>query len=134
MLVPAMTFAWWLVSMSTAPHREAVSDENAPTAEAANQTQQQDTEDDAAPTEQATEANGAGETDDTSGERVRLKVVTTGIVRVAKTFLDLPMGAERSVSLDGRRYLFVLERHYHPPGFVGGPHGFHKGVTVYELR
>jgi hypothetical protein len=111
-----------------------VSDENAPTAEAANQTQQQDTEDDAAPTEQATESNGAGETDDTSGERVRLKVVTTGIVRVAKTFLDLPMGTERSVSLDGRRYLFVLERHYHPPGFIGGPHGFHKGVTVYELR
>jgi hypothetical protein len=134
MLVPAMTFAWWLVSMSTAPHREAVSDESAPTAEATTQTQQQDTEDETAPAEQATEGSASDEADDTTGQRVPVKTVTTGIVRVAKTFLDLPMGAERSVSIDGRRYVFVLERHYHPPGFVGGPHGFHKGVTVYELR
>jgi hypothetical protein len=134
MLVPAMTFAWWLVSMSTAPRHEAVSDESAPTAEAVTATQQQDTEDDTAPAEPAGESSGSDETDDTTGQRVPVKTVTTAIVRAAKTFLDLPMGAERSASIDGRRYVFVLERHYHPPGFVGGPHGFHKGVTVYELR
>jgi hypothetical protein len=46
----------------------------------------------------------------------------------------LPMGDERFVAIDGHRYVFVLERHYHPPGFVGAPNGWHKGVTVYELR
>ncbi|HXN33519.1 MAG TPA: hypothetical protein VN894_16735, partial [Polyangiaceae bacterium] len=92
----------------------------------------QDTDEDTAPAEQAVENEGEA-TDDTSGRRVPLKVVTPEIVRVAKTFLDLPMGAERSVTIDGRRYVFVLERHYHPPGFVGGPHGWHKGVTVYGI-
>jgi hypothetical protein len=67
-------------------------------------------------------------------DRVKLKLVTPLIVSVAQTFLDLPMGAERHVTLDGHRYVFVLEQHYHPPGFVGAPNGFHKGVTVYELR
>lgn len=134
MLVPAMAFAWWLVSMSTAtPHRGVVSDESAPTAEAT-EMQQQDTQEEAAPSEQAQENEGAGGTDDTAGERVTLKVVTPGIVRMAKTFLDLPMGSERAVNVDGRRYVFVLERHYHPQGFVGGPHGWHKGVTVYGMR
>ena len=71
---------------------------------------------------------------DMGGERVKLKVVTPQIVDVAKTFLTLPMGDERYAEVDGRRYVFVLEWHYHPPGFVGGPNGWHKGVTVYELK
>jgi hypothetical protein len=85
-----------------------------------------DADDDATPAEY--------EDGDGAGERIRLKVVTPAIVRAARTFLDLPMGAERSMTIDGNRYLFVLEHHYHPPGFVGGPHGWHKGVTVYGLR
>jgi hypothetical protein len=68
------------------------------------------------------------------GERVMLKIVTPAIVQVAQGLLDLPLGDERFVGIDGHRYVFVLERHYHPPGFVGAPTGWHKGVTVYELR
>jgi hypothetical protein len=43
------------------------------------------------------------------------------------------MGAEREVEVEGRRCLFVVERHFHPPGFTHGPQGWHKGVTVYEM-
>ncbi len=71
---------------------------------------------------------------DMAAERVPLKVVTPEIVRAAETFVNLPMGAERFMTVDGHRYAFVLEQHYHPPGFVGAPNGWHKGVTVYELR
>lgn len=117
MLVPAMAFAWWIVSMS--PHGHPARAQG----------------DDAAPAEPATAGDDdADGTDETTGERVRLKVVTPAIVRAARTYLDLPMGTARTESIDGRRYVFVLERHYHPPGFVGGPHGWHKGVTVYEMR
>jgi hypothetical protein len=52
---------------------------------------------------------------------------------MAQSFLDLPMGAERTATIDGHQYVFVLELHYHPPGFVGAPNGWHKGVTLYEL-
>ena len=65
---------------------------------------------------------------------MKLKLVTPEIVSVAQSYLDLPMGAERYVTLEGKRYVFVLEQHYHPPGFVGAPKGWHKGVTVYELH
>jgi hypothetical protein len=67
-------------------------------------------------------------------ERVKLKLVTTEIVNVAETFLDLPIGTERFVTLGDHRYVFVLEWHYHPPGYPGAPTGWHHGVTVYELR
>jgi hypothetical protein len=72
--------------------------------------------------------------EDTAGERVYPKLITPEMVRVAQTFLDLPMGSERYATVGGKRYVFVLEQHYHPPGFVGGPTGYHKGVTMYELR
>lgn len=138
MLVPAMAFAWWLVSMSAnAPHSGGVRDEIKPTAKASMETPAQDTEDEAAPADPVTDNtdnDGTEESDQTAGERVPLKVVTSEIVRAAKTYLDFPMGSEHTASLSGRRYVFVLERHYHPPGFVGGPHGWHKGVTVYGLR
>ncbi len=75
-----------------------------------------------------------GHLDDMSGERVMLKYVTPDIVKVAEKFLNLPMGEERFARVHGKRYVFVLETHYHPPGFVGAPTGYHKGVTVYELR
>lgn len=54
------------------------------------------------------------------------------VVKVAGWLLNLPLGAGRFVSLNGRRYAFCLERHYHPPGFQRGPEGWHKGVTVYD--
>lgn len=161
MLVPAMAFAWWVVSMSTPAaraearpaggaerNRPAVvaatatlgNAEIAPSAEAPEddrQGQPRDSEDqgsvadltDPPPSSLETSAEPGN-----TGRRVAVKLVTPEIVRMARTFLDLPMGAERSADIDGKRYVFVLERHYHPPGFVGGPTGYHKGVTVYEFR
>ncbi len=73
-------------------------------------------------------------TADASGERVKPKLVTTEMVNAARDFLDYPLGTECVRQVGGRRYVFVLEWHYHPPGFEGGPTGWHKGVTVYELR
>ena len=45
-----------------------------------------------------------------------------------------PWAPSATPTLHGKRYVFVLERHYHPDGFVGAPNGWHKGVTVYRLR
>jgi hypothetical protein len=162
MLVPAMAFAWWIVSMSAnghpahrrgaPPEGTASLDEiaiDAPRPQAGGERDQasDDANDEAsdearaerrafgpAPAEPAQDGDESDPTEDTAGERVRLKVVTPAIVRAARSYLDLPMGTAREENIEGRRYVFVLERHYHPPGFVGGPHGWHKGVTAYELR
>jgi hypothetical protein len=133
MLVPAMAFSWWLVSMpAPASHTGMASGDGL--AESATQTNPQDGEEAPSPAGDPATAVDKEADDDTTGERVPVKLVTPEIVRAAKSFLDLPMGAERAARLSGRRYVFVLERHYHPPGFVGGPHGWHKGVTVYEVK
>lgn len=56
------------------------------------------------------------------------------VITFAKTLVNLPMGAEQVAEIDGQRYVFVLQRHYHPPGFVGAPSGWHKGVTAFALQ
>jgi hypothetical protein len=63
-----------------------------------------------------------------------LRLVDPAIVRAAYTLLelDLPLGAGRLMSVNGRGLLFCIERHYHEPGFERGPEGWHKGVTVYS--
>ncbi|HZU85163.1 MAG TPA: hypothetical protein VE987_19660 [Polyangiaceae bacterium] len=138
MLVPSIAFAWWLVAMpSPAPSPRAAAEAALPAVQAATEAQPQpqdgvdDATDDPTPDDDATD-------DDHAGRRVPVKVVTPEIVRAAKAYLKelspLPLGSERSATIGGRRYFFVLERHYHPPGFVGGPRGWHKGITVYELR
>jgi len=144
MLVPAMAFAWCVVSMSApAPHAEPVPSSAAvrsrvhapPTTDSV--AAASDPEGQQKNSEDTTATQEFGDTEPPRGRearRVPVKSVTPAIVRVARTFLDLPMGAERSADVEGRRYVFVLERHYHPPGFVGGPVGYHKGVTVYEFR
>lgn len=58
--------------------------------------------------------------------------VPPGVVAEAKGLLHHDYGAEIPFELDGQRYLARLERHYHPPGYQGGPNGWHKGVTVYR--
>jgi hypothetical protein len=67
-----------------------------------------------------------------------LKLVTPAIIdaseRWLKEFYNSPIGTQQKVSIDGRSLVFVLQWHYHPPGFVGGPTGKHKGVTVFEER
>ena len=60
--------------------------------------------------------------------------VTPTLVWMAQRFLDLPQGAERYMAIDGKPYVFVVERHYHPLDYDAGPTGWHKGVTVYDLR
>jgi hypothetical protein len=69
-----------------------------------------------------------------NAERVKPKLVNPAMVAAAQSFINLPMGSERYATVNGKRYVFVLEQHYHPPGYVGGPTGYHKGVTMYELR
>lgn len=71
---------------------------------------------------------------DTAGKRVKVKLVNPAMVRVAQKYVNLPMGSERYATVDGKRYVFVLEQHYHPLDFVGAPTGWHKGVTMYELK
>ena len=56
------------------------------------------------------------------------------IQQVQRVGTDLQAFTFGNDELFRKRYVFVLERHYHPPGFVGGPTGYHKGVTVYEFR
>jgi hypothetical protein len=105
MLTPTIAFALWMVALPSAQ-----------------------------PPLSLDQLQAASDALDATGERVKLKLVTPEIVGIAQGFLDLPMGAERYVTLHGKRIAFVLERHYHPPGFVGAPNGWHKGVTVYELK
>lgn len=69
------------------------------------------------------------------GQRTPIRTaIPAAVIAFAKTLMNLPMGAEHVEEIDGQRYVFVLERHYHPPGFVGAPVGWHKGVTAYELH
>lgn len=108
MLVPTMAFAWWLVAF---PAR-AVGPINAPREEA---------------------IAGLDQGELRAARRVMVRsALSPEMVHTAQTFLDLPMGAARTVVIDGRPYVFVLEWHYHAPGFVGAPNGWHKGVTIYE--
>jgi hypothetical protein len=60
--------------------------------------------------------------------------VPPGVTAKAQSLLNQPMGSEHSFEIDGKRYLARLEHHYHPPGYVGGPNGWHKGVSVYEAN
>jgi hypothetical protein len=135
MFVPAMAFGWWLAAMpvhsaaarttpTVASHDEKSAVEVAPEANA-DEEDERSTPDEPAPNEPA----------EPTGERVKLRgPITPDIVRLAQSFLDLPMGAERTIEAAGRHLVFVLEWHYHPAGHVGGPKGWHKGVTVYELK
>jgi hypothetical protein len=61
-------------------------------------------------------------------------VIEKGVLEAARNLLDLPMGSEVIIEVNGTPYGFRLEPHYHPPGYQGGPIGWHKGVTVYELE
>ena len=61
--------------------------------------------------------------------------IPAGIVQLATTLVNLPMGAERIFDIDGKTYAFVLEPHYHAPGSTTtAPTGWHKGVTVYGVE
>lgn len=151
MLVPALAFAWWLVSLPNHSLKDTsllVTESMVPVPphlDARRRSADEMASENTAATELTADHDAAGaigptqEPSDSLEERDFRRVLvrrtlTPTIVRAARSFLDLPMGAERTLPIDGQRYVFVLEWHYHPPGFVGGPTGWHKGVTVYELR
>ncbi len=60
--------------------------------------------------------------------------VPAGVTAKAKSLLGGDYGSETPFELDGKRYVARVEHHYHPPGYVGGPNGWHKGVSVYEQK
>ncbi len=55
------------------------------------------------------------------------------VVSAARALLDLPLGSEVVLAIRGMLYGVRLEPHYHPPGYQGGPIGWHKGVTLYQV-
>jgi len=67
---------------------------------------------------------------------VAIKVLSPEIIDASERWLkevyNSPVGTEQRVVVMGRPLVFVLAWHYHPPGYVGGPTGKHKGVTVFE--
>ena len=152
MFVPAIAFAWWLVAlpMKTLPvaalaaasapaggartvHAVTASTVGASTGPNGVQgiARAQETK----PLAPAPHADADADDDTPVAERIPIRgVIPTNVVHAAQKFLDLPLGAERRARIDETDYLFVLEWHYHPPGFVGGPTGWHKGVTVYLTR
>jgi hypothetical protein len=116
MLVVAMAFAWCVISAEK-PGKDAV----APRASASSAANP--------------EAQAAVGTPTPEGVRTPIRsAIPAEVIAFAKTLVNLPMGSEQIEEIDGQRYVFVLERHYHPPGFVGAPVGWHKGVTAYELH
>jgi hypothetical protein len=66
----------------------------------------------------------------------RVDAVPHSVVIAAAVYLEEgePVGSERDVEVDGRSWVLSVEWHFHPEGFVDGPTGWHRGVTVYELR
>ena len=113
MMVPAIAFASWFAALPAQLPYTGMLDESS--------------------------VDGASAEDDAdesyeNAERVKPKLVNPAMVAAAQSFINLPMGSERYATVNGKHYVFVLEQHYHPPGYVGAPNGWHKGVTVYELR
>ncbi len=120
MLVPAMAFAWCVIS-----------------AEAGHASASHSGPDAAAAARRSKVALGAtaAQPSAVAGERTKIRgPIPAEVIAYAKTMVSLPMGTEEVAEIGGQRYVFVLERHYHPPGFVGAPNGWHKGVTAYELH
>jgi hypothetical protein len=140
MLIPAMAFAWCVVSLPRSPdpaaairvaHAAAVgsrSDQDPGAAEAQPVDADADADDD-------TDEHATEPADERPHERTPIRgPLPLAVIAFAKTLVNLPMGAEQVAEIDGQRYVFVLERHYHPPGFVGAPVGWHKGVTAFALQ
>jgi hypothetical protein len=116
MLVVAMAFGWCVISAQTAEKPHGARAESPGIASP----QAQSTLEPSAPA---------------AGTRTPIRTaIPAEVIAFAKTLVNLPMGAEQVAMIDGQRYVFVLERHFHPQGFVGAPNGWHKGVTAYELH
>src|SRR6185437_7614347 len=116
MLVPAMAFVWCVLSAEQAETQKPTHHETTTQAVA-----------------HAKPALGPSasmpSTASHAGQRTPIRgPIPAEVIAYAKTLVNLPMGTEQIAEIDGQRYVFVLERHYHPPGFVGALNGWHKGV------
>jgi hypothetical protein len=60
--------------------------------------------------------------------------ISPEVAAEAKSLLHGDWGTETPFEANGKRYMARVEPHYHPPGFKGGPNGWHKGVTVYDAK
>jgi hypothetical protein len=60
--------------------------------------------------------------------------LTLTVARMAARYLSRPMGSEVVKVVEGRRYAFCVEEHYHAPESGQTPVGWHKGVTVYGFE
>ena len=135
MFVPAIAFAWWLVALPMKSLPAVALQSGSQTASAPAHPRPVQAPRPAQAKTPAVHADADADDDTPTAERIPLRgPIPADVVHAAQTFLDLPLGAERRARIDDTDYLFVLEWHYHPPGFVGGPTGWHKGVTVYLTR
>lgn len=60
--------------------------------------------------------------------------ISPEVVKEANSLLGGAFGTETPFEINGKKYMARVEPHYHPPGYKGGPNGWHKGVTVYEAK
>lgn len=68
------------------------------------------------------------------GYRMLRGHISPEVVAEAKSLLGGDWGTLTPFEANGKRYMARVEPHYHPPGYQGGPNGWHKGVTVYEAK
>jgi hypothetical protein len=128
MLVPAMAFVWCVLSAEASGTQNAAHAGTLHATVAASRAK-------SAPVDGPSVALPATDTATPGEQRTKIRsAIPVEVIAFAKTLVNLPMGTEQVAEILGQRYVFVLERHYHPPGFVGAPSGWHKGVTAYELH
>lgn len=64
-----------------------------------------------------------------------LKSVPQNVAQMAKQVLHelygKGFGAAKILIIDGVKYCFKLEKHWHPLDYKNGPRGDHQGITVY---
>jgi hypothetical protein len=141
MLIPAMAFAWCVVSLPRSPdpvgpirvaHSSAAVGSTSAQDPGSAETQPVDADADA---DDDTDEHASPPAEGRPYERTPIRgPLPLAVIAFARTLVNLPMGTEQVAEIDGQQYVFVLERHYHPPGFVGAPVGWHKGVTAFALQ
>ncbi len=89
----------------------------------------------ALPNEHPTQVHSAKAGDETRLMRLLQADVNRAIVLEARRIISEhhldPFGTEIPFEADGKRYVAVIERHYHPPGGEAKPWGYHPGVSVF---
>lgn len=71
------------------------------------------------------------------GEKEAMAPSNKEILTRARQFIDrnvkadMPIGHREFLTIGGRKILFIVEPHYHPPGGSTKPWGWHKGCTVF---